>query len=109
MQTRAKMRAQPTEAEAVLREILRGHPKTKGLYEFQPLLHGYLPDFLNRRAKLILEADGGQHYTKAGRQQDGQRTAHLAGHGYRVLRLPNRLILEQPAEVLRRVLRAQSR
>jgi len=49
----------------------------------------YIVDFYCRRACLVVEIDGSQHYTSAGQSYDGRRTAFLETMGLRVLRFTN--------------------
>lgn len=67
-------------------------------------LLGYYVDFLCEEAKLIVEADGGQH----GPDIDAERTAALEAAGYTVIRFWNNDILGNTEGVIaeiRRVLR----
>ena len=52
----------------------------------------YFADFCSHSAKLIIEADGGQHAEDAA--YDAQRTRFLESEGYKVLRFWNNQILE---------------
>jgi very-short-patch-repair endonuclease len=49
----------------------------------------YTADFAWHTAKLIIEVDGGQHGTDAGKAHDAVRTEFLESEGYRVLRFWN--------------------
>ncbi len=50
----------------------------------------YVVDFICFEARLIIEADGGQHFES---EADRRRDAHLQSRGFRVLRLWNTDIL----------------
>lgn len=63
-----------------------------------PIRH-FIVDFASHRAKLVIEADGGQH----GAEADAPRTAIIETEGYRVLRFWNNEILDNPDGVLQRV------
>jgi len=85
------LRRDPTEAEKVLWRALReAFPKAK--FRQQVPMGRYFADFCSHSAKLIVEADGGQHAENAA--YDAQRTRFLEGEGYRVLRFWNNQILE---------------
>ena len=59
---------------------------------------------------LIIEADGRTYHTKRADFENDRRRDNLAvAHGYRVLRFTYRMLNEDPAEVLRVILRAGSR
>ncbi|MEI9852170.1 MAG: DUF559 domain-containing protein [Sphingomonas sp.] len=52
----------------------------------------YFADVASHRAKLVIEADGGQHNEEA----DAHRTSVIEADGYRVLRFWNHDILGNP-------------
>ena len=49
----------------------------------------YTADFAWHTAKLVIEVDGGQHGTDAGRSHDTVRTRYIEAQGYRVVRFWN--------------------
>ena len=49
----------------------------------------YIVDFYCSAAKLVLELDGGQHYSREAMDADLQRTRYLEGLGLTVLRIAN--------------------
>ena len=55
----------------------------------QKVIGPYIVDFYCKRAKLIVELDGSQHYNPEIAEQDRQRTAYLNSLGYTVLRFSN--------------------
>lgn len=55
----------------------------------------YIADFASHRAKLVIEADGGQHNDKV----DAKRTQTIQSDGYHVLRFWNHDILANPEGV----------
>ena len=75
-------RSHPTDAEHRLWQILRAKRLDGWKFRRQPPIGPYRPDFVRRRAKLIVEADGGQH----GEERDGARDAWLQSQGFRILR-----------------------
>ena len=48
-------------------------------YKQRPLAP-YVTDFYCPKARLVIELDGGQHYTKEGEMADRERTAYLEKH-----------------------------
>ncbi len=50
---------------------------------------GYIVDFYCRKARLIVELDGSQHYEPTEQKKDARRTAYLESHGCRVVRYSN--------------------
>tara|TARA_R110002020_G_scaffold36426_1_gene109528 strand:- start:306 stop:617 length:312 start_codon:yes stop_codon:yes gene_type:complete len=91
------MRRQPTEAEAKLWHLLRNRRLADFKFRRQVPVGPYIPDFVCFAARLIIEADGGQH---AESLRDVKRDAELARRGFRVLRLWNNDILDRPDAVL---------
>ena len=67
-------------------DFLSGYPVR---FRRQKQFGRYIVDFYCSSAMLVLELDGGQHYTEEGLEFDRERTAYLEGLGLRVLRIPN--------------------
>jgi len=101
------MIAAPTPSEAALRIMLRANPITRGKWKFQPILHGYIPDFLNTKAGVIVELDGAPHFTAEGKRADARRSRHLMRHGYRVIRFSNHEVFTNPDGVMAFIMAAQ--
>ena len=102
LRDRAKsMRAAATPAEHRLWQILRG--KRFGGYKFKRQLpiDDYIADFVCLSARLVVEADGGQH---ADNPRDTRRTAYLEAQGFRVLRFWNNEIFDNEEGVLTHIL-----
>ncbi len=85
------MRREQTPAEARLWSRLRNGNLMGIKFRRQVPVGPYIADFLSRQARLVVEADGGQH----GEQEayDAQRTRFLEFRGYQVLRFWNHDIL----------------
>ena len=68
-------------------------------------VHEFVVDFLWRRQKLIVEADGRRtHNTPTAFERDRARDAALTVAGYRVVRFTYRQIVNEPEQVARTVL-----
>src|SRR5262245_17206320 len=80
-------------AKRLRREQIGGHAFRK-----QAPIGDYVVDFVCLTAKLVVEADGGQHDWR--REEDEVRTAWLEARGYRVLRFWNNEIFENIDGVL---------
>lgn len=93
-----KMRREPTEAEAKLWSMVRGSRLDGLKFKRQEQLGDYIVDFVCFGARLIVEADGGQH---AEIDHDTIRDAWLKEQGFRVLRFWNNDILGNPDGVAR--------
>ncbi|WP_417497490.1 endonuclease domain-containing protein [Maricaulis sp.] len=85
------LRREQTPAEARLWSRLRNGNLMGIKFRRQVPVGPYIADFLSRQARLVVEADGGQH----GEQEayDATRTRFLEFRGYRVLRFWNHYIL----------------
>jgi very-short-patch-repair endonuclease len=97
------LRAKMAEAERLLWEELRGK-QLKG-YQFyrQKTIGNYIVDFYCPRAKLVIELDGGQHYSSEGKAKDRARDVYMKGIGLRVLRFSDKKVFENTQGVLERI------
>ena len=86
-----------TDAERMLWHHLRAHRLGGQKFRRQQPLGPYVLDFVHFGARLIIEADGGQHSES---QHDALRDAWLKGQGFRVLRFWNNDILLNTEGVL---------
>ncbi len=94
-----EMRANPTEAEAILWEQL----KTKKLdskFRQQHLIDDFIVDFVCLSKKLIIEVDGGYHNDSETLEKDQVRKTILEDLGYKVLRFKNEEIISSIDKVL---------
>ena len=96
------MRSNPTDAEHRLWQILRAKRLEGWKFRRQPRMGRCTPDFACHAAKLIIEADGGQH----GGSADASRDAWFQSQGYRVLRFWNNDIFDNEDGVLTIILAA---
>lgn len=90
-----RLRRDMTDAERALWRILRSRLLDGWKFRRQVPLGPYIADFASHSARLVVEADGGQH----DRESDAARTSFLEGEGYRVLRFWNNDILTNPEGV----------
>ena len=97
-----KLRREPTDAAVRLWSRLRA--KQLGVQftrEFQ--IGNAIADFACRRAKLVIEVDGGQHADSA---TDEARTRMIEAYGYRVIRFWNNDVLSNTDGVVARITEA---
>lgn len=89
------LRNNMTEAEKMLWSKLRGK-QILGLqfYRQKPILN-FIVDFYCPVANLVIECDGGQHYTIEGLEADSIRDVALVELGLRVLRFDNQQIMNE--------------
>jgi very-short-patch-repair endonuclease len=99
-----QMRAEPTDAERVLWQRLRHDIALIGShFRRQAPVGPFIVDFASRKAKLVIEFDGGQHEWQ--QASDAQRTHYIEAAGYRVLRFWNHDVLGNLEGVLNEIQR----
>ena len=98
-----QLRRNLTDAERVLWRHLRAHRFQGQKFRRQQPLGPYILDFVHFGARLVIEADGGQH---AESPNDAVRDAWLAREGFRVLRFWNDQIFKDTEAVLESILQA---
>ncbi len=86
-----KLRQQSTDAERMLWKYLRAHRMAGYKFRRQVVIEPYIVDFVCIEARLIVEADGGQHLEQV--EDDLQRSVFLESLGYKVIRFWNHEIL----------------
>jgi len=83
-----RMRINPTEAESILWQQLRG--KALGQpFRRQHIIGPFIADFICVPRKLILEIDGGYHQLPDQQISDEERTQWLEAKEYKVIRFTN--------------------
>ena len=97
------LRNNMTDAEQLLWQRLR-RKQILGLqfYRQKPILN-FIIDFYCPAANLVIECDGGQHYTAEGLEADRARDQALAQLGLNVLRFDNRQILTEIDVVVEKI------
>jgi very-short-patch-repair endonuclease len=80
------LRKNLTDAERKLWSKIRRKQLEGFLFYRQKVIGRYIVDFYCHQAKLVIEVDGGQHYTDAGIRKDSRRDSFLKGLGLHVLR-----------------------
>lgn len=87
---RAKsLRRNATDAERILWSALRAHRLRGSSFRRQVPIGSYIADFVCHTAKLVIEIDGGQHFSTEGERHDARRSTYFASKGFRVLRFSN--------------------
>jgi very-short-patch-repair endonuclease len=84
-----RLRKTMTKQEVKLWVRLRALRELGFHFRRQSPILSYIVDFECRRARLIVEVDGGQHAMDDGRERDGLRDAVLNDAGYEILRFWN--------------------
>ena len=91
-----------TEAESVFWSLA----KANGLGEKcrrQYIIGQYIVDFFFRKSMLIVELDGGYHFTKEQQKEDEIRQDWLEHQGYTILRFTNEQILFDTENSIQRI------
>ncbi|MCQ2344416.1 MAG: endonuclease domain-containing protein, partial [Paludibacteraceae bacterium] len=91
-----------TDAETALWSIIRN--KQLG-YKFrrQYIIGDYITDFACIEKHLILEVDGGYHFTDEQRKEDEIRTQFISRMGFRVLRFANGEVIADTESVRNKI------
>lgn len=93
-----------TDAERRLWAVLR----TRGLESFsftrQKIIGQYIVDFYCHRAKLVIEVDGGQHFSDKVAKGDKARDAYMKTQGLDVLRFSDTDVLVNTEGVITAIL-----
>ena len=102
--TSRRLRRAMTDAEQELWHRLR-RKQLGGVqcYRQKPL-GSYVVDFYLPAAMLVVEVDGGQHFTDAGLERDRVRTDWRQRRGLQVLRFDNRQVLLETEAVVEAIL-----
>ena len=91
---RKDLRKEQTDAERKLWRQLRSK-RMKG-YKFyrQYGIGPYIADFYCAEIRIVIEVDGGQHYSEEGMENDEKRSKFLTGLGIRTIRFSNLDVLK---------------
>jgi very-short-patch-repair endonuclease len=98
-----EMRREPTEAEAILWEQLRGRRLNGWRFRRQHPYERFILDFYCADAKLIVEIDGAIHLTNKQQIYDRERTIWMEVSGFELIRFTNEQVLEQTGQVLAQI------
>ena len=99
-----RLRRDQTDAERKLWSRLRDRRLYGARFRRQHPIGPFIADFCCTTAKLIVELDGGQHALQ--KRSDAERTAFLAGQGYRLIRFWDNEALTNTEGVLLRIIEA---
>lgn len=86
---RQKLRNNPTKYEQILWRYINDRQILGVKFRRQHSIGRYITDFYSPEIKLVIEVDGGQHYTKNGMEYDEERTKFIENFGIKVLRFTN--------------------
>ena len=97
------IRRNMTDAEMLLWSKLRVK-QLKGFQFYRQKIKGnYIADFYCPKSKLVIEVNGGEHYSAVGREKDKKRDDYMRRAGITVLRFSDRDVLGQIDAVLEKI------
>ena len=94
------LRKNSTDVERILWSDLRDHRLNGASFRRQVPIQNYIADFICHAAKLVIELDGGQHFSDQGERADAARSAVIEAQGFKVLRFSNLDVMENRTGVL---------
>ena len=95
-----ELRRNSTDAERILWSELRDHRLNGIGFRRQVPIKNYIADFACHAAKLVIELDGGQHFSDQSERADAARSAVIEARGFRVIRFSNHDVMTNRAGVL---------
>ncbi|WP_316227667.1 endonuclease domain-containing protein [Bradyrhizobium sp. SZCCHNR3015] len=94
------LRRNSTDAERLLWSELRDHRLLGAGFRRQVPIDRYIADFVCHAARLVIELDGGQHFSTEAEQRDASRSAVIEAKGFQILRFANNDVMSNRAGVL---------
>ena len=94
------LRRDSTDAERILWSELRNHRLNGAGFRRQVPIENFIADFVCHGAKLVIELDGGQHFSDEGERADARRSAIIEAKGFKMLRFSNHDVMINRAGVL---------
>ena len=94
------LRKNSTDAERLLWAALRGHRLNGASFRRQVPIENYIADFVCHAALLVIELDGGQHFSDEAERKDAGRSAVIKAKGFKVLRFSNHDVMTNRDGVL---------
>jgi very-short-patch-repair endonuclease len=92
-----------TDAEKLLWSKIRGKQLNGLQFYRQKIISNYIADFYCPKARLVIEIDGGQHFSAEGKEKDRLRDESMARGGITVLRFSDVEVLENLGSVLEKL------
>ncbi len=92
-----------TDAEKLVWSKIRRRQLKGFQFYRQKIIGNYIADFYCPKLKLVIEVDGGQHYSAEGRENDRIRENYLTVAGITVIRFSDRDILKNLEAVMEEI------
>ena len=100
----AEHRSNPTEAENILWQIVRGKKLDSYKFRRQHIIGSYIADFVCISKRLIIEVDGLIHQVPENIISDKERTEELNRLGFTVIRFTNDEVINTSDNVINKIL-----
>jgi very-short-patch-repair endonuclease len=100
------LRKNSSDAERILWSELRDHRLNGARFRRQVPIGNYIADFVCHAASLVIELDGGQHFSDAREAADARRSTIIEAGGFRVLRFSNHDVMTNRTGVLETIVAA---
>jgi len=97
------LRRNMTDAEMLLWSKLRVKQLKGFQFYRQKIIGNYIADFYCPKSKLVIEVDGGQHYSARGKERGKKRDDYMTRAEITVLRFSDREVLGQINAVLEKI------
>jgi very-short-patch-repair endonuclease len=94
-----------TDAERLLWSKIRGKQFKGQQFYRQKIIGEYIVDVCCPKSRLVIEVDGGQHYSAEGKERDGMRDHHMARAGIAVPRFSDKEVINNLEAVLEQIWR----
>ena len=94
------LRRNSTDSERILWSELRDHRLNGAGFRRPVPIGSYIADFNCHAAKLVIELDGGQHFSEHAENADAARSAVIEAKGFQVLRFSNHDVMSNRPGVL---------
>ncbi len=100
---RRELRKNQTETEKIIWDKLRNRRFLNLKFRRQYGIGNYIADFYCSSLKLVIELDGGQHFTEEGLEYDKIREEFMKSLGIITLRFNNNEVLNNIEEILMKI------
>jgi len=98
-----QLRKDMTEAEKLVWAKIRGKQLKDVQFYRQKPLGNFIVDFYCAKANLVIELDGGQHFTEEGEAKDIKRDDYLKQLGLKVLRFSDNEVFENIEGIIEKI------
>ncbi len=98
-----ELRKNMTDAERLLWSKIKGKQLENCQFYRQKIIGSYIADFYCPKAKLVVELDGGQHYSCSGEEEDAVRDSYMASIGLKVQLISDRDVIKNLNGVMEKI------